>query len=158
MRALRNTKMVKKPTIFDLESAIGYKFKDTKNLTRSLTRLAFSKERGYSPEENLDALATLGDGVIDLCVLEKLVSDGYTEKGTISVMKTDLVNMTVLRKKAEDINLQSYVKWGLGEEKLHIWTSGRVLAESFEAIIGAVFIDGGYDSAKSVLIHLDMLP
>jgi ribonuclease-3 len=70
----------------------------------------------------------------------------------------DLVNMSVLRRKAEEIGLCSYVRWGVGEERMHIWTSGRVMAECFEALLGAVYLDGGLQKAEEVLNRLALLP
>lgn len=141
-----------------LQEMIGYTFHDPAPLLRSLTRKAFALEQNLPDDHHMDALATLGDAVIELLILTRLVTAGGYDKGIISVQKMDLVNMSVLRQAAEGMNLHLYVRWGNGEVRSHIWTSGRVLAECFEALIGAVYLDGGLYAAEIVMNGLDLLP
>jgi ribonuclease-3 len=84
-------------------------------------------------------------------VIEHLINSGITEKGKISVTKTNIVNMSVLRKLAEELELKDFVLWGKGEEIQHVWTSGRVLAECMEAFAGAVYLDGGIGSLEEFI-------
>jgi len=139
------------PSTGELEDRIGYRFQNPELLDRALTRLAYSLENDLPGGFHMDALATLGDAAIDLAVLESLIESGIHDKGELSVAKSDSVNMTVLRKAAEDIGLFRYVKWGRGEESQHIWTSGRVMAECIEAVAGAVYLDGGISSVEEIL-------
>jgi ribonuclease III len=141
-----------------LERITGYPFMDKSLLLRALTRLAYSKEQGLSEDSHLDALATLGDAVIEVIILTRLVKGGEHDKGTVSLKKMDLVNMSVLRDAARSIHLEQYVRWGKGEARMHVWTSGRVLAECMEAFAGAVYLDGGIDAAEEVLDRLSLLP
>ena len=134
-----------------LQAVIKYQFNDARLLERALTRYAHSKEQNLGPDTHMDAFATLGDAVIELIVLDTLVCAGVTEKGEISKMKMNCVNMSVLRALAERISLQKFVYWGKGETHMQIWTSGRVLAECMEAIIGAAYLDGGVAGARDVL-------
>jgi len=134
-----------------LQSIIGYQFKDEKVLHRALTRYALAKEQDLAADAHMDALATLGDAVIELIVLDTLVHAGITEKGEISRIKMNSVNMSVLRRLAEQIQLHKYVYWGKGELHMQIWTSGRVLAECMEALIGAVYLDGNINGVRNVL-------
>ncbi|ABD40865.1 RNAse III [Methanospirillum hungatei JF-1] len=141
-----------------LERITGYTFRDKSLLLRALTRLAYSKEQGLSEDSHLDALATLGDAVIELIILTRLVKGGEHDKGAVSLKKMDLVNMSVLRDAARSIHLEQYVRWGKGEARMHVWTSGRVLAECMEAFAGALYLDGGIDAAEEVLERLSLLP
>jgi ribonuclease-3 len=134
-----------------LEAAMGYSFSDPRLLVRALTRLANAKERGLADGAHMDALATLGDAVIDVVVIQSLLAAGEHDKGIITNRKTNCVNMSVLRRLAEQISVQDYVYWGKGEEAQAVWTSGRVLAECMEALIGAVYLDGGIGEAERVL-------
>ncbi|MDR2855888.1 MAG: ribonuclease III [Methanomicrobiales archaeon] len=134
-----------------LQAVIGYQFHDVRLLERALTRYALSKEQNLGADAHMDVLATLGDAVIELIVLDTLVHAGVTEKGEISKIKMNCVNMSVLRALAERISLQQSVYWGKGETNMQIWTSGRVLAECMEAVIGAAYLDGGIIAAKAVL-------
>ena len=137
-----------------LEERIGYTFSDPSLLARALTRLAYGNEQGMPAGMHMDALATLGDAVISLVVLDRLIREGASDKGEISLIRADSVNMTRLRTRAEEIGLEAYVAWGKGERTQHVWTSGRVLAECFEAVIGAVYLDGGLEAAIATLGHL----
>lgn len=141
-----------------LERITGYSFRDKPLLLRALTRLAYSKEQGLSDDSHLDALATLGDAVIELVILTRIVKGGENDKGAVSLKKMDLVNMSVLRDAARSIHLEQYVRWGKGEARMHVWTSGRVLAECMEAFAGAVYLDGGINAAEEVLDRLSLLP
>jgi ribonuclease-3 len=134
-----------------LQSVIGYRFHTDAFLHRALTRYAWAKEQELDDDAHMDALATLGDAVIELIALDTLVHAGITEKGHMSKIKMNNVNMSVLRHLASQINLQDFVYWGRGEAHMQIWTSGRVLAECMEALIGAIYLDGGIDAARSVL-------
>ena len=140
-----------------LEESISYSFQNPALLKRALTRFAYAQEKGLPPDAHMDALATLGDAVIDVVVLDSLIRHGEVEKGVISAKKMDLVNMSQLRMLADAISLHAYVRWGKGEQEQHIWTSGRVLAECMEALAGAAYMDGGLDAVKSILLHLQFI-
>lgn len=134
------------------QKLIDYRFNDELILRRALTRLAYAKENNLPEDDYMDAYATLGDAVIDVVVIERLVIVNKDhDKGVITTKKTDLVNMTRLRNLASGLGLQNYVLWGKGEKQQHIWTSGRVLAESVEAICGAMYLDGGIAAVRAFL-------
>jgi len=114
------------PSVSDIT---GYSFRDPQILKRALTRKAYCQEQDLPEGMHMDALATLGDAVIELHILSVLVREGGCDKGEIN-----------------------------GEKRNHIWTSGRVLAECIEALIGAVFLDGGYDSAGQVMKKIGLTP
>lgn len=139
-----------------LEERIGYVFTDRTLLLRALTRLAYALETGLPPAAHMDALATLGDAVINVVVVEAVIAGGAHDKGAITNRKMNLVNMSRLRALAEGIDLAGYVRWGKGEASQRVWTSGRVLAECLEALIGAVYLDGGMEAAAGVLRRLGL--
>jgi len=142
----------------DLEEVIGYSFADPGILNRALSRKAYCQEQGYADTGHMDALATLGDAVIELLILTRLVEQGGSDKGEISVEKMDLVNMSILRRAGETIHLHEYIHWGNGERRMHIWSSGRVLAECIEALVGAVYQDGGLSAAGHVMENIGLFP
>lgn len=141
----------------EVEGRIGYLFRDRSLLERALTRLAYTLEAGLPADAHMDALATLGDAVINVVVVEAVVAGGAHDKGAITNRKVNLVNMTRLRGLAENLALEEYVRWGKGEAAQGVWTSGRVLAECMEALIGAVYLDGGMDAAAGVLRRLRLI-
>jgi ribonuclease III len=140
-----------------LEERIGYRFADRAHPGRALTRLAYAAEQHLRDDQDMDALATLGDAVIDLLVIDDLLRGGVTRKGEITVSKVRVVNMSVLRAVAESLDLAPLVLWGKGEEAQQVWISGRVLAECCEAVVGAVFLDGGLIAAEEVLRKLGLI-
>ncbi|MDE4908391.1 ribonuclease III [Methanogenium marinum] len=142
------------PLYNELEDSLGYRFGDRALLGRAMTRFAAAKEEGQGDDHSMDALATLGDAVIDVVVLEHLIAGGMESKGELSLTKMNMVNMTVLRRLAESISLDQYVTWGKGESGQEIWRSGRVLAECMEAVCGAAYLDGGTEAVRKILIHL----
>lgn len=140
----------------DLYAKIGYTFANEELLLHALTRTAYARENELSMSETMDSLAVLGDAVLDLIVIRKLIEEGEFDKGEITRKKIELVNMTVVRRLAEDIGLPAYMRWGKGELRMQIWTSGRVSAECFEALMGAAYLDGGVEASAAILDHVWM--
>jgi ribonuclease-3 len=141
----------------ELEARIGYSFRNPAYLQRALTRLAHAKEQGLPADAHMDALAVLGDAVIEVVVIRSLICAGEHDKGIITNRKVNLVNMSVLRRLAESVSLTDHVFWGKGENEQHIWTSGRVLAECIEAVMGAVYLDGGIEAVEGVLKKMKLI-
>ncbi|WP_317137678.1 ribonuclease III domain-containing protein [Methanochimaera problematica] len=140
-----------------MEKKIGYNFKNREYLIRALTRHSYSKERDLPENDYMDAYATLGDAVIDVIVIKFIIDSGEHEKGSITLKKTNMVNMSSLRKLGEKLDIHENVLWGKGERQQEIWTSGRVLAECMEAIAGAVFLDGGLEVVFEMLKKIDFV-
>ena len=137
-------------TISTLYERIGYTITTTEHLEHALTRTAYAQEHGLTQEKAMDALAVLGDAVLDVVVIQTLIAEGESLKGEITRKKTNLVNMTVFRRFAESIGLPEFVTWGKGEQEMRIWESGRVSAECFEALAGAAYLDGGIAAVKTI--------
>lgn len=140
----------------ELFDKIGCTIEETL-LEQALCRTAYARENAVPLSRTMDYLAVLGDAVIEISVIQSIIDAGITDKGDITRQKIDKVNMSVLRKIAEDIDLPSLVHWGKGELGMHIWTSGRVSAECFEALMGAVYLDSGLDTARKVLNRLGLI-
>lgn len=145
-------------SLAQLESMIGHKFKDLGLLQRSLTHRSWAYENlpdiddeAMRGQEN-ESLEFLGDSVLGLVIAEQLFSahPGKNE-GDLTLMKHHLVSTKTLAKVASKLNLGEFVRFGKGEEK----TGGRkkmaLLANSLEAVIGAVFLDGGYSAARVLI-------
>ncbi len=139
-----------------LENLIGYEFRDPALLERAVTHRSWAHENlpGASEEKLREAenesLEFVGDSVLGLVIAEQLYTANPTlSEGDLTLMKHHLVSMTTLAKLAEEMNLGEFVRVGRGEEK----TGGRkkqaILADTLEAIIAAVFFDGGYEAAKN---------
>jgi ribonuclease-3 len=138
-----------------LESQIGHKFADHDLLERSLTHRSWAYENlpGASDEQiaesENESLEFLGDSVLGLVIAEKLFeSHPKSNEGDLTLMKHHLVSTPTLAKIAGDLDLGSYVRFGKGEEKTGGRKKNALLANSLEALIAAVFLDGGYPAAR----------
>ena len=143
------------------ENLIGYKFDDPALLERALTHRSWAHENlaGRSEDEiraaENESFEFLGDSVLGLAVAEQLFrKHPDASEGELTLMKHRLVSTTTLAAAAESLNIGEYIRIGRGEEK----TGGRqkraILADALEAIIAAVFFDGGYITARSFVTRV----
>ena len=130
------------------EQMFHYRFKDDILLQTALTH------RSHSANNN-ERLEFLGDAVLDL-VISELLYQFYSEQteGSLSRMRSSLVKGDTLAVLAKELNLGDYLVLGKGEN-----TSGgrerlSLLSNALEAVIGAIFLDGGYVVAKNVIIKI----
>ena len=137
--------MKREASLTQLQAELRYTFVDTALLTRCLTHV--SSERSQQDGHN-EVLEFLGDAVLDLAISELLIRH-YPERseGDLSRMRAGLVNSEVLADKAAQLNLGALLRLGKGEERSGGRTKPSILAGAFEALIGAVFRDGGYGVA-----------
>ena len=143
----------------DLEAKLGYVFFDSSYLENALTHSSYSNEyksRGLSLPSN-ERLEFLGDAVLEIAVSEYLYDNfkSYGE-GKLTRMRQTLVCEKTLAKVASSINLGEYIHLGRGEEN-DCRTRPKVLADTLEAVIGAIFIDArakGSDEYKRVIVSL----
>jgi ribonuclease-3 len=142
------------PDLQELEELLAYEFQDRGLLERALTHRSWAHERVPSGSEedarrlHNEALEFIGDSVLGLVVANYLfISNPNTTEGELSRMKHRLVSAVTLSRAAKEMGLGEYLRLGVGEEK----TGGRgkraLLADAFEAILGAVFLDGGLQAA-----------
>jgi len=137
------------PSLTQLQGELGYTFADAALLARCLTHVSY--ERSQSDGHN-EVLEFLGDAVLDLAVSELLIRH-YPERseGDLSRMRAGLVNSDMLADKAAQLNLGALLRLGKGEESSGGRTKPSILAGAFEALIGAVFHDGGYGAALAIV-------
>ena len=138
-----------------LENLIGHKFSDLRLLERALTHRSWAYENLPNGDETAicetenESMEFLGDSVLGLVIAEE-VFKAHPQKteGDLTLMKHHLVSTSTLAKVAATLSLGDYVRFGRGEVK----TGGRkkqaLLANSLEALIAAVFLDGGYSAAR----------
>jgi len=136
-----------------LQRRLGYRFRDRRLLERALTHRSFAYEAGLS--ENYERLEFLGDAVLGLVVAEALFADHPDlAEGDLSKLKSQAVSSPALSRYAAGIGLGEELRVGVGEER----TGGRekpsLLADSMEAVLGAVFLDGGLAAARRVIAPL----
>lgn len=131
-----------------LEKAVGHVFKDRGLLTRALTHSSHAYEtRPGAPEDN-ELLEFLGDSVVGLVAAEFALSafPGRNE-GELSKLKSSATSTMALARLAKSIKLDRVILLGRGEEKSGGRKKVSILAGAFEALAGAVYIDGGFEAA-----------
>lgn len=134
-----------------LEHALGYTFREPGRLLRALTHCSFSGERveagGEAVEDN-EVLELLGDAVLGLVVIQGLVEalPGWSV-GRLSQAKSRVVSARSLHAAALRLGLSRFLLVGRGEEKSGVRDQRDVLADTYEALVGAIFLDGGLEAA-----------
>jgi ribonuclease-3 len=140
-------------TMGPLERRINYHFRDLGLLEHALTHRSRAHEDASGGVIDNESLEFLGDAVLGFVIADMLFTTFPTHsEGYKSKIKASIVSSTSLARLAEDIDLGRYVLLGRGEEK----TGGRgkhaILADSFEALIAAVYLDGGIDAARAFIL------
>lgn len=128
----------------EVEKIIDYKFKKQKLLVTALTHSSFSNEHRVESNERLEFL---GDAVIEFIITERLFLEFNEKEGDLSKIRAMLVSEKPLAEAIDDLGLEKFLMKGVGESKNTI-SSKAVKCDMFEAIVGAIFLDGGIDSAK----------
>ena len=132
-----------------LQEELGYRFKDPALLVRSLTHVSYERQKS---EGHNEVLEFLGDAVLDLAVSDLLMRKNPEKpEGVLSKMRAALVNATALAEKAANLDLGSLMRIGKGEELSGGRSKPSILAGAFEAVLGAVYRDGGYQPAQQVV-------
>ena len=137
-----------------LQDQIKFKFSDIKLLNKALTHRSYANENSETLKHN-ERLEFLGDSVLDILVSDYLVHE-YSEfaEGTLSKIRAAVVNETCLAKLAKSIKLGNYLLLGKGEDLSGGREKASILADTFEALAGAVFCDGRFDAASNIFLPL----
>lgn len=144
------------PPLNDLERSLNYAFNDDRLLERALTRKAYANERAQQGQrvKDQEVLRTLGDAVLKVILVDKLIHAGYETRERVTTRKMELESEEGLAEIGRSIGIGDHLRLGIGERKLRAQTKSYVLAETLEAIIGAVYLDGGFNAAMDVVTHL----
>ena len=139
----------------NLEKSIEYWFNDKSLLFKAVTHTSYAHENVRENIMHNERLEFLGDSALGLILAEYLFSK-YPEKreGKLSLMKSWLESETQLAVIADEINLGSYLFIGVGEEKSNGRKRSALLADAMEAVIGAVYLDGGIEAVEELIFHL----
>lgn len=135
----------------ELEQALGYEFKDRALLTRALTHSSWANERGAGRSACNERLEFLGDSILGFVVAEALYRRGDLPEGTMTRMRAELVCEGSLVKASEKLRLGHYLRLGKGEELSGGRTRPSMIADAFEAVLAAIYMDGGEAAARALL-------
>lgn len=132
----------------DSLAGIEYRFKDPQLLREALTHRSFSAG-------NNERLEFLGDSVLSLVIAWRLYDlHPQAQEGDLSRMRARLVRGSTLTEVATSINLGMEINLGEGELKSGGFRRASILADAFEALLGAILIDGGFEACRRVVLSL----
>ncbi len=132
----------------ELETRIGYSFKNKALLHRALTHRSFSVEHN-------ERLEFLGDSVLNCVIGHALfLRDTHFTEGVLSRARANYVCEKALDEIAAAIDIGNFIRFGEGERKTGGAKRPSILADACEAVFGAVFLDGGFEAAQNVILKL----
>jgi len=137
----------------ELQKIFGYRFRDERLLQQAFIHRSHVNEEREGESGDNERLEFLGDAVLQLVISDYLIRN-FTDvdEGELSKKRSDLVREESLAAAAENLKVGRYLILGKGEEL----TGGRmkpsILAGALEALIGAVYLDGGYEAAKKIIL------
>jgi ribonuclease-3 len=136
-----------------LEESLGCRFGDRALFERALTHASYAQEN--SGDRGNESLEFLGDAVLDLIVARELyeVHPDWTE-GHLTRARAALVNRGALAERARQIDLGSFLTLGRTERRSSGELKDRILADCFEAVLGALYLDAGIDAVSDVIVRL----
>ncbi len=140
--------------IKQLEQKIRYEFRDRDLLKNAVTHSSYIKEHGEGHKSN-ERLEFLGDAFFDAIIGEELYKIfPQKEEGFLSRVRASLVCEKSLAKAARRLDLGQYIFMGNGEEKSGGRDRESILADTMEAIMGAMYLDGGFEAVKASVLDI----
>ena len=138
--------------IKDLETAIGYRFRNISLLQNALTHSSYANERWHNSLLSNERLEFLGDSVLGMLVAEYLYTTFPDRpEGELTRMRADMVCEGTLAAVANKIGIGEHLLLGHGEERFGGRTRNSILADAMESVIAAAFLDGGLEAAKGIV-------
>lgn len=134
-----------------LEEKIGYIFKDKNILRQALTHRSYLNENPDWDVDQNERLEFLGDAVLELVVTEYLYKNYPNPEGEMTNWRAALVNATMLSKVTAAFSLNDFMLLSRGEAKDTGRARQYILANAIEALIGALYLDGGYPAAQEFI-------
>jgi len=139
----------------ELEKKLGVEFKNRQLAEQAFTHSSYAHERKIDSLNSNERLEFLGDAVLELAISEELyIHYPHLPEGELTKFRATLVCEGSLAKKAQEIDLGKYLYIGKGEEISGGRNRDSTLADTFEAVLGAVFLDLGVDAAKKMVLTL----
>ncbi|MEW6569739.1 MAG: ribonuclease III [Nitrospirota bacterium] len=141
--------------ISEFEESLGYVFKNKKLLLEALTHRSFFHENPEKAESYNERLEFLGDSVLGFVMVEYLfLLETQLPESIMAKTKSYLVKESILSEIANTISLGKYLRLGRGEEATGGRTKRSLLADAVEAVLGAVYLDSGYEKARELILRL----
>lgn len=128
----------------DVEKIIDYTFRDKSLLKTAFTHASFSNEHN---EENNEKLEFLGDSVLNFVIAELLYLSAMKDEGAMTASRASIVSREPLANAVEKLGLLNYIRLGAGVPPTKNWST-KSKSNIFEAVLGAIYLDGGMEKAK----------
>ncbi|MGB9628892.1 MAG: ribonuclease III [Thermodesulfobacteriota bacterium] len=136
----------------ELEEHLGYSFKDISLLKRALTHRSYINESSLPPKESNEVLEFLGDAVLNLSIGHLLtLKFPEAHEGILSKQRASLVKKSTLTQVSKKLQLAKFLLLGKGERLNGVVKKSSILANAYEALIGAIFVDSGFDQAYHII-------
>ena len=141
------------------QKTLGYSFRKPDLLREALTHKSYLNEMRASEKDRAaqdnERLEFLGDAVLDLAVSERLIAlYPLSNEGDLSKMKARIVSEVTLARVAKRLGVGKFLLLGRGEERTRGREKPSLLADALEAVIAAVYLDGGFEIARTVLLKI----
>ncbi len=131
-----------------IENKLGYVFKNKALLKTAFVHSSYANEHKVESNERLEYL---GDAVLEFVITDKLYSMFNLSEGELTKYRASLVNETTLAFIVEELNINQFLLIGKGEKQNT--TSNATKCDLFEAVVGAIYLDGTIDSAKQFILN-----
>ena len=142
------------PELDILQSRLGYTFRDVSLLQLALTHPSVAHEQGSSLVQHNQRLEFLGDSVLGLALTRELYEKfPNVGEGALTKARAQMVNRKTLAEQGRLLELGDYLVLSRGEEANGGRTRDSALADAFEAVLGAMFLDGGFDAARTIILQ-----
>ena len=141
---------MKENNLGQLEELLGYQFKDQSLLIKAMTHSSLADNRSDSNER----LEFFGDAILDLVICETLFERfPQYQEGDLTKIKSMLVSRKTCSKVATELDFSRFAKVGKGMEKTRAM-AGSISAGIFEAVVAAIYLDGGHEAASEFILRL----
>ena len=149
--------MISEKRLRELEARTGYHFRDIGWLEKALRHSSYTNENNMDRLVCNERLEFLGDAVLELASSEYLYNHYENlPEGELTRLRASLVCEPTLAYDAKALDLGSYLQLGKGEDKSGGRGRDSVVSDAFEAVIGAIFMDGGFDAARNFVLRFVM--
>lgn len=142
----------------ELERSIEYTFRKKELLNRALSHRSYTHENGKGNAGSYERLEFLGDAVVGMIVSEELFrSNPDLMEGDLTKIKSSLVSRSSLARCSEKLKLEKYLLFTGGAELMEGKSKTTILADSFEALTGAIYLDGTIEDVRRFLVRVLMI-
>lgn len=141
-----------KKELAEFEAIIGYQFRDRKYLENAMTHSSYANEKHWPYKRNNERLEFLGDAVLELISSDFIFHEHSSDmEGDMTKFRASLVCERSLADSARQIQIGRFIRLGKGESGTGGNERDSILSDAFEAVIGAIYLDGGIDCAAAFI-------